>query len=321
MPIFPRTKKFANPYAFVAVDVLLTILWFAASIAVTTWVNAGVREGEKQSDDKKLKGCAAFAYGPESKCSLSRATVAMGVVIMFVRPSAGVSPPRIKSKANGRARFLFIVTSVISIRALMHFRKHGSLPTASSPSRASDPIEDQTKYAFSSNPHDEFDDDLEDRTARPPPRRDDNEYALLHTNTEDGTHPGRPLSWGREHAPSPFEGENLDTTDTSYHGGGGAGTSRNRTADHPTGLAYLPALPPAGTHVNPSDGSSGRYHGVGTPPPRLPRYELTDPFGDEMALGRHDGRSTGGWGGGSGGSGGSGGGGGRVEFPPAEYQR
>lgn len=82
MPIFQRTKRFANPYAFVAVDTLFTILWFAASIAVTTWVNAGVREGEAKDEEKKTKGCAAFAYGPETKCTLSRASVAMGVIIL-----------------------------------------------------------------------------------------------------------------------------------------------------------------------------------------------------------------------------------------------
>lgn len=67
-------------------DALFTILWFAASIAVTTWVNAGIREGERKDEEKKLKGCAAFAYGPESKCKLSRATVAMGVIIMYILP-------------------------------------------------------------------------------------------------------------------------------------------------------------------------------------------------------------------------------------------
>ena len=94
VPIFQRTKKFANPYAFVVLDTLLVILWFAASIAVTTWINAGIRDGEKKSEDdksedKKVKGCAAFAYGPESKCTLSRAAVAMGVLIMSVLPRSG----------------------------------------------------------------------------------------------------------------------------------------------------------------------------------------------------------------------------------------
>ena len=74
------------------VDGLFTILWFAASIAVTTWVNAGIRQGEKKDQDKKLKGCAAFAYGPESKCELSRVTVAMGVIILYIFYPVGYYP-------------------------------------------------------------------------------------------------------------------------------------------------------------------------------------------------------------------------------------
>lgn len=102
----------------------------------------------------------------------------------------------------------------------VHFRRTGSLPGRSTPSnRVVD--DDQTKYAFSANPHDDVDEDIEDHppTQPKPSQREDDEYALLHTDTEDGTHPGRPLSWGREHAPTPPGGVVFDATNTSYHGG------------------------------------------------------------------------------------------------------
>lgn len=282
------------------IDTLFTILWFAASIAVATWNNAGIREGEKKDGEKKLKGCAAFAYGPESKCKLSKATVVMGVVILYVLILLDTIP-KDEAEADVWSRFLFIATSIISIRGLLYFRKHGSLP-GSAP-RAPDPIEDQTKYAFSSNPHDEFDEDLEERATRPQ-RREDDEYALLHTTTEDGTHPGRPLSWGREHAPSPVGGNDFNSADTSYHGGGHHSQSGRHT---PHGDTYKESLPPAGTNLNDSSSSNGRYYGSSSQqPPRLPRYEVSDPFGDDMAVRRDDGRSPSG---------------GRVDFPPADYHR
>lgn len=204
-----------------------------------------------------------------------------------------------KPGADLVSSFLFIATSFISIRGLLYFRKHGSLP-GSAP-RAPDPIEDQTKYAFSSNPHDEFDEDLEDRTTRPQ-RREDDEYALLHTTTEDGTHPGRPLSWGREHAPSPLN--DFESADTTYHGGG----SRSQSGRHPPdGDTYKESLPPAGTNLNDTNSSNGRYHGLRSQQAsRPPRYEVNDPFGDDLALGRDNGRSASG---------------GRVDFPPADYHR
>ena len=91
VPIFQRTRRFANPYAFAVVDVLFTILWFAAFVAVATWTNGGIRAGEAENEDKKLRGCAAFAFGPESKCTLSKATIGMGVIILYVLHSQLIS--------------------------------------------------------------------------------------------------------------------------------------------------------------------------------------------------------------------------------------
>ena len=82
VPAFQRTRRFANAYAFVVIDALLAILWFAAVIAVAVWTNAGIHDGEGKDKEKKLKGCKAFAYGSEGKCKLSKVTVGMGVIIL-----------------------------------------------------------------------------------------------------------------------------------------------------------------------------------------------------------------------------------------------
>lgn len=84
--MFERTKRFAHPYAFATVDLLYTVLWFAAFISVATWTNDGIKAGEdKLKEEKKenKKGCAAFGYGSESKCTISRASIWFGVVILY----------------------------------------------------------------------------------------------------------------------------------------------------------------------------------------------------------------------------------------------
>lgn len=187
---------------------------------------------------------------------------------------------------------LFIVTSFLSIKTAVHFRRTGSLPGHTSPSnRGVD--EDQAKYAFSANPHDDVEEDIEDRppTQPKPTQREDDEHALLHTDTEDGTHPGRPLSWGREHAPTPAGGLIFDATDTSYHGG---------RVPVPRANVYV-------TNNPPTYGSDRRQAG--------------DPFRDDVPLSHGQSRY---------GGGGRAqfpdaeynhGGGARVEFPDAEYNR
>lgn len=178
----------------------------------------------------------------------------------------------------------------------MYFRKNGSLP--GNTSHPSDPIEDQTKYAFSSNPHDELDEEIEDHAVRPE-RHEEDEHALLHTNTEDGTHPGRPLSWGREHTPSPHSGEGFDEADTSYHGGGlypkppPHAQRGDRFSQHPQSV---------GTPLY--DANHTTFHDRGSYSP--PQYAAGDPFRDDLAFSHdHTEHSSNG----------------RVNFPDAEYHR
>lgn len=60
-PRFPRTRKFANPYAMVAVDLLFAILWISAFAAFASW----------KSDSKRCKDA----------CGRSNAVIALGVFI------------------------------------------------------------------------------------------------------------------------------------------------------------------------------------------------------------------------------------------------
>jgi hypothetical protein len=83
VPMWSRAARFANAYAFLTVDALYTILWFAAFIAVAMWNAKGIKEG---ATDKKLKegdgNCTTFKFGPEKKCKLSRATVGLGAIVL-----------------------------------------------------------------------------------------------------------------------------------------------------------------------------------------------------------------------------------------------
>ncbi|KKK15026.1 hypothetical protein ARAM_004664 [Aspergillus rambellii] len=165
VPMWPRARRFGNVYAFATVDCLYTILWFSAWVAVASYVAQGKSEGKSDSDskDSKKSGCDNWKYGSASRCNISTATVILGVVI-FV---------------------LFIVTSFMSFRNVMHFRRTGTLPDA-----VSDPtFAAQSKAAFSSNPGQEFDEEDEFRSGRSgmgsSVRDGDEDYALLHQSEMD----------------------------------------------------------------------------------------------------------------------------------------
>lgn len=97
VPMWSRTQRFGNPYAFFALDVLLAVLWLSAWAAVASYVSAG-------------GGCSKFSLGSNGKCKLSEGTIVLGVFIMG----------------------LFIGTSYISFRTVMDYRKTGTMPTQKS---------------------------------------------------------------------------------------------------------------------------------------------------------------------------------------------
>lgn len=131
-PRFPRTRRFANPYATVTVDIIFTILWLSAFSAVANWNGSG--------------RC-------HSACRVSRIIVVFGVLIWYVFP---LSSFKIElSLCNLGYRLLWTLAAAMSIYGTIYFRREGYLPGASrAPHNAS--MIDPDKEAFSTAPHDEY---------------------------------------------------------------------------------------------------------------------------------------------------------------------
>lgn len=120
-----------------------------------------------------------------------------------------------------------MLTTAISAYYLVKFRKDGVLPYESTKADSHHlGGESQKDNEWSADTHDidhEFDDDT--RTERGGNQEED-EYALLHsTETEEGRHPGRPLSWGEDRFSSdpapPYAGYDDPHTNTSALSPGG----------------------------------------------------------------------------------------------------
>ena len=205
--MWTRVWRFANVYAYAAIDLLYTLLWFAAFVAVAVWQSEGLKVKDKDSDAKKgakddAGTCAQFAYGSASKCDVTKAAVGFGVAIWL----------------------LFIMTSAISIHGILQFRKTGIMPYGNSEKHGqADRLgyDHLSKDVWSTNtdelgathsshrPSTSLDDDDPRRAYGQLPTRDEDEQNLLHrpsTQTEDpfadthsmtehGMHPGRSLSY------------------------------------------------------------------------------------------------------------------------------
>ncbi|QSS65834.1 hypothetical protein I7I51_06685 [Histoplasma capsulatum] len=55
VPLWPRTQRFGNAYAFAVIDVLFGILWFASWVAVASYVAAGKVADKDDDNDKDEK--------------------------------------------------------------------------------------------------------------------------------------------------------------------------------------------------------------------------------------------------------------------------
>lgn len=133
VPMWSRARKFANVYAFAAVDGLSVLLWLSAWAAVASYLSAGKGKGDKEN----ASGCDNFKFGSPGRCKLSEALIAFGVIEMM----------------------LFIATTFISFRAVMTFKRTGMMPTTQMGAKPSD-FSAQTQDAFSSNMR--TDDDVDD---------------------------------------------------------------------------------------------------------------------------------------------------------------
>ena len=119
---------------------------------------------------------------------------------------------------------------------------------------------------------------------------DDDEYHSLHTDTEEGTHPGRPLSWGQQNQrPGQGPSELGQGEDTSYHGAATyAGHPQRQPSPYdPTQHTSAPQDPfrNPSPYRNPSPlSAAGTYDHA----PQLPPLGGGgDPFRDDLAL-SHD---------------------------------
>jgi len=195
VPMWSRTLRFSNVYAFAALDLLSVIFWLSAWAAVASYVGAGKSKGKKTN----ASGCDNFSLGSTAKCKLSEATIILGVVVML----------------------LFGATSYFSIKAVMHYRRTGEMPAAKP---VVNDFAAQTQDAFSSNLQtDEFDE------AGLDPRQggrsglgisrheEDDEYALLHQGESEDLSQSYPAQVA---APLQYSQNNHDMPnyDTSYGG-------------------------------------------------------------------------------------------------------
>ncbi|PVI02793.1 hypothetical protein DM02DRAFT_499421, partial [Periconia macrospinosa] len=209
VPMWSRAQRFANAYAFAALDGLYTILWLGAFASVAMWNAQGIIEGAEEKKAEK-RNCTTFKWGPEDKCKLSRATVGVGAFVLYVllAGSSILIYTKIKTPLSDiRYSIFFIITTGISGYYVHSFRKEGILPYENQedpeyhgtgdPSLTGNGAKDTT-WSTEMQPHDHSDDEDDRRTEHGGNQADD-EYALLHgTDTEDGRHPGRPLSWGND---------------------------------------------------------------------------------------------------------------------------
>jgi len=96
----------------------------------------------------------------------------------------------------------FIITTAISGYYANKFRKEGVLPyesTKTSTHHASGDASKDNAWSTEIEHHDGRDSDEEDRRTERGGNQEEDEYALLHsTETDEGRHPGRPLSWGED---------------------------------------------------------------------------------------------------------------------------
>ena len=79
-PTLERSKRFSNAYAHATIDVLFSILWFAAFIGEIVWAKDGTQAGKDFKDGDSI--CQVFGYGPVNKCNLGQITMWFGVVIL-----------------------------------------------------------------------------------------------------------------------------------------------------------------------------------------------------------------------------------------------
>jgi len=182
-PRFERTKMFAHPFWVVGVNTIYSIMWFSAFVAIASYTNNGISDGESKEQDEKIRnqgGCALFPAGTGEAvraCKMNRAAVGLGVILWF----------------------LWLGTTGIAGYAAWYFHLHSVSPYDDlTPSRQD--IEETTKDAFSST--DEYALINKGREER----EDEDDHSSHHHHGRNGSvasydggydaHPGNPVPWG-----------------------------------------------------------------------------------------------------------------------------
>lgn len=199
VPMWSRARRFANVYAFAAIDSLSVVLWLSAWAAVASYVSAGKGKGDKE--DKS--GCDNFKYGSPGRCKLSETIIVFGVIEML----------------------LFIATAVISFRAVMTFKRTGMMPEnlpAGGSGMGKNDFSAQTQDDFSSNMRND-EEDFDDQPgggrqeyAYQKPSMDD-EYAPIRQSDHDTDIAHLPAATPT--SPLNHNGLGIHDYDTSYNSG------------------------------------------------------------------------------------------------------
>ncbi|KAK6434752.1 hypothetical protein LTR95_009067 [Oleoguttula sp. CCFEE 5521] len=180
VPMWSRAWRFANAYAYAAVDALLSILWFSAFVSAAVWVTGGIQMGR---GDTHTGTCASFGYGSASKCEVGRAGIGMGVLLWL----------------------LWCATTAISVHQLLQYRRTGSMPGGPAPDTAT--VNEPSGDVWSSKVEERDGVSIDDRRRYGQPTDEDEGYGSLRyasrsgsgdTQTEHGLHPGRALSYGSD---------------------------------------------------------------------------------------------------------------------------
>jgi hypothetical protein len=213
VPMWSRAWRFANVYAYAAIDVAYTILWLAAFAAVANWNASGTANKSSDNTDSKDTDSGSCAHGNASKCAVSKASVGFGVLICL----------------------LFAATSFLSIRSVFEYRRTGVMPNSGNRIHGKAPqgsLEDPNKDVWNANPEELG----PDRQSNENPFNDERHAygqisqqdvseqgaGLLRNNqtgyrntshdesgSDDDPHPGRQLSYGSDNlsiAPPAYDG-------------------------------------------------------------------------------------------------------------------
>jgi hypothetical protein len=116
----------------------------------------------------------------------------------------------------------FAITTGISVYYLIKFRKEGAMPYESAKQDPHHISGETHKDNAWSAEIENADSDDEDRRTERGGNQEEDEYALLHsTETDEGRHPGRPLSWGEDRLRDPTMPSYAHNDDTTAMSPGG----------------------------------------------------------------------------------------------------